>query len=162
MGKTVGRARDGAMEQAGTGFVRPGQAGVSPNTKGSVFRREGEYWTIIYRSTVLRLRDVKGLRYLAALLAHPGKRFAADDLMAAMGVGYEVSGPRAGPTPDPSAPLPTPDEHARLAVTKRIKSAVRKIDAHHPALGYHFRASIKTGYTCVYLPDPERPISWTT
>jgi tetratricopeptide (TPR) repeat protein len=41
----------------------------------AVFRREGEFWTIAYDGTLLRLRDVKGLRYLAVLLAAPGREF---------------------------------------------------------------------------------------
>lgn len=47
-----------------------------------IFRREGEYWTIRYNGTIIRLRDTKGLRYLAHLLRHPGERFAACDLVA--------------------------------------------------------------------------------
>jgi hypothetical protein len=39
---------------------------------GNVFRREGEYWTIAYGGTAIRLRDTKGLGYIACLLAHPG------------------------------------------------------------------------------------------
>jgi hypothetical protein len=40
---------------------------------GNVFRREGEYWTIAYGGTAIRLRDTKGLAYVACLLAHPGR-----------------------------------------------------------------------------------------
>lgn len=128
------------MERLG---VMPGQA---------VFRREGEYWTIVYQDTVLRLRDSRGLRYIAHLLRHPGTRFAARDLMQAVQL--------ENPTPDTRHPIPFPDERARLAVTKRIKAAVKNVDAHHAALAYHLRTTVKTGAYCVYLPDPERPIVW--
>jgi hypothetical protein len=50
-----------------------------------VFRREGEYWTVIFDGVVVRLRDAKGLRHLARLLAHPGREFHAVDLEAAQG-----------------------------------------------------------------------------
>ncbi|MEA2587772.1 MAG: hypothetical protein QOH66_699 [Actinomycetota bacterium] len=40
-------------------------------TSGSVFRCEGEYWTISYAGRTARLKDAKGLRYLAQLLARP-------------------------------------------------------------------------------------------
>jgi hypothetical protein len=36
------------------------------------FAREGDYWTISYAGETMRLRDVKGLRYLAPMLAAPG------------------------------------------------------------------------------------------
>jgi hypothetical protein len=36
------------------------------------FFREGEFWTIAYAGKTMRLRDVKGLRYLATLLGAPG------------------------------------------------------------------------------------------
>jgi hypothetical protein len=47
----------------------------------NVFRKEGEYWTISYRGAVVRLKDVKGLRYLAHLLHHPDREFHVVDLM---------------------------------------------------------------------------------
>src|SRR5215471_17178160 len=47
------------------------------------FRREGEYWTVRYEGSVARLKDAKGLRYLARLLADPGREFHATDLEAA-------------------------------------------------------------------------------
>lgn len=46
----------------------------------SVFRREGEYWTLGYAGEVLRLKDVKGLRCLAHMLRHPAQEFHALDL----------------------------------------------------------------------------------
>jgi hypothetical protein len=38
-----------------------------------VFRREGDFWTVAYRGEVFRLRDVRGLGYIAYLLGHPGE-----------------------------------------------------------------------------------------
>ena len=37
-----------------------------------VFRREGDYWSVAFEGHTVRLRDLKGLRYLARLLADPG------------------------------------------------------------------------------------------
>jgi hypothetical protein len=48
-----------------------------PASRVIVFRREGEFWTIADGGTVARLRDAKGLRYLARLLGHPGREFYA-------------------------------------------------------------------------------------
>jgi adenylate cyclase len=45
------------------------------------FCREGEYWTIRFDDTSFRLRDSKGLRYIARLLGHPEQEFHALDLV---------------------------------------------------------------------------------
>jgi len=45
-----------------------------------IFRREGEYWTIAYEGTVIRLRHSKGLAYIAHLMAHAGREFHVTDL----------------------------------------------------------------------------------
>jgi tetratricopeptide (TPR) repeat protein len=47
---------------------------------GVLVRREGEYWVIAYEGDEFRLRDSKGLRYLAELLASPGYEVAARSL----------------------------------------------------------------------------------
>ena len=39
----------------------------------AVCRQEGDYWTLAYHGTVCRLKDIKGLHYLAYLLARPGE-----------------------------------------------------------------------------------------
>jgi len=54
--------------------------GVAAGTRGNTFRREGEYWTVVYDGSLVRLRDSKGLHYLAALLANPGREFHVIDL----------------------------------------------------------------------------------
>jgi hypothetical protein len=46
----------------------------------NVIRREGDHWMLAFEGRVLRLRDCKGLQYLAALLLHPGREFHAVDL----------------------------------------------------------------------------------
>jgi tetratricopeptide (TPR) repeat protein len=49
----------------------------------STFRREGEYFSIVFDGHAFRLRDAKGLRYLARLLASPGQEIHALELVAA-------------------------------------------------------------------------------
>jgi AAA ATPase domain len=61
------------------GGVRRGAAKV---LRPSVFRREGEYWAIAYEGDAFRLKDSKGLRYLARLLAEGGRELHALDLVA--------------------------------------------------------------------------------
>jgi tetratricopeptide (TPR) repeat protein len=48
-----------------------------------VFRREGDYWSLSFEGSTVRVRDLKGMRYLARLLADPGREFHVLDLVAA-------------------------------------------------------------------------------
>lgn len=52
-------------------------------------------------------------------------------------------------------------ERARLAVTKAIRYAIRKVERAHPRLGRILAVTVKTGTSCRYEPDPQRPIRWT-
>jgi len=58
----------------------------SPN----LVRKEGEYWTIAYEGTLLRLREGKGLDYLACLLRHPRQEFHVADLVLMGRRGHEA------------------------------------------------------------------------
>jgi pimeloyl-ACP methyl ester carboxylesterase len=49
-------------------------------SSGALFMREGEYWTITYAAETFRLRDARGLKYIAQLLRHPGREFHANEL----------------------------------------------------------------------------------
>lgn len=51
-----------------------------------------------------------------------------------------------------------PSERARKAVSARIRSSLKKIEAVHPALHDHLAASISTGMFCSYRPDT--PLDW--
>lgn len=57
-------------------------------------------------------------------------------------------------------PGATPAERARLAVTKRIKDALKKITLVSPDLGDSLSRSIRTGYYCSYVADRTNPIAW--
>ena len=69
-----------------TRSARPGSAGARrrgaerPCRKKGVFRKEGEYWTVGYGGKSFRLKDSKGLGYLAHLLRHPATEFHVLDL----------------------------------------------------------------------------------
>jgi tetratricopeptide (TPR) repeat protein len=71
--------------QAGkTAPMQPARAGAADaGDSGNLFHREGEYWAVRYEGSVALLKDAKGLRYLARLLADPGREFHAADLEAA-------------------------------------------------------------------------------
>jgi predicted ATPase len=49
-------------------------------------------------------------------------------------------------------------ERARSAVTWRIRSAISRVEAVHPALGRHLKNSVRTGTFCAY--EPEQPVDW--
>jgi hypothetical protein len=46
----------------------------------AIFRKEGEYWTVGCGGNTFRLKDTKGLGYLAHLLRHPAVEFHVLDL----------------------------------------------------------------------------------
>jgi hypothetical protein len=92
------RQADELLDQALAGASTMGMAGVAeeiqalraagevaPEVAASTFRQEGEYWTIAYDGSVVRLKDTKGLRHLARLLAHPARELLAVDLETADG-----------------------------------------------------------------------------
>ena len=56
------------------------------SARKGIFRKEGEYWTIGYGANVFRLKDSKGLAYLAYLLRNPGAEFHALDVVGGIAV----------------------------------------------------------------------------
>jgi tetratricopeptide (TPR) repeat protein len=60
-----------------------GKGGPAPSgryAQTGVFRKESEYWTVGYGGNSFRLKDTKGLGYLAHLLRHPAVEFHVLDL----------------------------------------------------------------------------------
>jgi non-specific serine/threonine protein kinase len=73
---------DEAIERAPSAPTTPAsETGVSFGSQNA-FAREGEFWSLSYDGVVARLRDSKGLRDIARLLAAPGREAAAVDLAA--------------------------------------------------------------------------------
>ena len=63
--------------------VPPDARDDQPTGTDNVFRREGDYWLVIFEEHTVRVRDLKGMRYLARLLADPGREYHVLDLVAA-------------------------------------------------------------------------------
>ena len=61
----------------------------------AIFSREGDYWTIAYEGKTARLKDAKGLHYIAHLIAHPGEEIRALDLVTRIGGGGEETAEKA-------------------------------------------------------------------
>jgi hypothetical protein len=69
-------------QSARSGSADPGDPGPSVGSvQKGVFRKEGEYWTVGYGREAFRLKDTKGLGYLAHLLRHPAAEFHVLDLV---------------------------------------------------------------------------------
>jgi hypothetical protein len=133
LGMTVFAERAGdALARAGGGG-HPGQA--PPRAAGaadgvaswSVCRREDEYWLIAFAGQAFRLKDVRGLHYLAYLLRNPGREFHVLDLAAA-GQQARAGGPRTSLARDDGlrpARLsdigPVLDERAKAAYRARLR-----------------------------------------
>ena len=235
LGQEIERLREVAASPAGAGGRRESTvraAGGGPH----VFRREGDYWTVVDGGCLVRLRDGKGLRLLARLLAEPGREFHVVELEGEQHRREQHRGVRAGsawgggPRSGVAELAVRPDlgdagelldsqakaeykarltdlraelaeaerfhdparaariteeidflarelaravglggrdrragshaERARLNVTRAIKAALASLERHHPALGQHLRATIRTGTYCSYSPDPRVLIAW--
>ena len=86
------------------------EAAVGTTADTNVFRREGDYWSVVFEGQTVRVRDLKGMRYLAHLLAHPGREFHVLDLVGA-GTGH----------PLPPEVMPEIlDERAKAAYRRRL------------------------------------------
>jgi tetratricopeptide (TPR) repeat protein len=93
---TSAAPRPGATGGGPLAQTVPGTVGVAPaSVDRGVFRRDGDYWSIGYQGDTRHLRDLRGLHYLARLLAEPGREFHAADLVAwEVDVGRARRGPK--------------------------------------------------------------------
>jgi predicted ATPase/tetratricopeptide (TPR) repeat protein len=58
-------------------------AAVAPTKQEAALRRDGEVWEVSYQGVTVRVRDVRGLRYLAQLVVRPGHEFHVRELLGA-------------------------------------------------------------------------------
>ena len=120
---------------------RPRSATASRETAGgeAVFRNEGDFWTIGYLDHSLRLRDMRGLHYIAYLLEHPNERFHVRDLVAIVGgdaLSATTAKPRIHPERRDAAPMldhkAKADYRARLSELRAdLDEAERMNDGGH-------------------------------
>jgi tetratricopeptide (TPR) repeat protein len=73
------RARGGG--RSAPAVAPPARRAGAP--RACTFRQEGAFWTVAWDEAVVRLKDTRGLRYLAHLLARPGQEVHVLDLVAA-------------------------------------------------------------------------------
>ncbi len=84
-------------------------------SEDSVFRREGDYWTIIYQGQVARLKATRGLYFLAALLRNPGREFHVSELLMRL-----VESP---------VPVVAAEQHTELQKVNTLHAAGLTLDA---------------------------------
>lgn len=204
----------------------PAREDGPPAATAATLRREGEIWAFVFDGRPVRVKDAKGVRHLATLLAHPRREFHVLDL-ARGGASWSGSGSTdhadrlvvradpfgdAGEVLDPEAKeayrarireldeeiedaeawsdpersarareereqlvqqlasavglggrdraVSGASERARWSVSRTIRSAIRRIGEHHPALADHLEHAVRTGTFCTYEPDPALPLTW--
>jgi hypothetical protein len=82
-GRAAGLLAEAGRLSEDLGIVSEAPA-AAVSSREARFAREGEFWTIAYDGQTMRLRDVKGLRYIAFLLAAPGSELHVLELVAAV------------------------------------------------------------------------------
>lgn len=95
-------------------------ADTSARPESCVFRAEGDLRTVAFDGVEVRLRDLKGMRYLARLLAEPGREFHVLDLVAGER--------RVGPCPPEGDLGPALDATATDAYRRRLRDIEEDID----------------------------------
>jgi eukaryotic-like serine/threonine-protein kinase len=104
--------------------------GGAPGVVGreAAFRREGQYWTISYAGEMTRLHDLKGIRYIAALLAVPGREVHVLELATA-GAGGAVGARAEGlPASRGEAAAPVLDPQAKEAYRSRLSELAEDLE----------------------------------
>src|SRR5262249_18473779 len=129
-GTEATRGRTDAGAQAARDHLAPRDG---DRDGSNVFRRDGDVWTLAFRGRSVPVRDAKGLRDLAVLLAVPGREVAATEL--AVGVASAAGG-ATGPAPAIAAlgADPVLDDRARAAYRARLAELdgeLAEADAHH-------------------------------
>src|SRR5262245_18571018 len=87
-----------------------GEPGAPTTLTRASLLRHGDYWTVEHDGAVCRLKDAKGLGYLARLLAEPGREFHVLDL-----VTTAAGAPESAAGVPPSGPGPALDARAKVA-----------------------------------------------
>jgi hypothetical protein len=108
----------------------------SPQAESKVtgaFRKEGEFWTISYLATTFRLKDAKGLHYIAYLLARPGERIHVHDLIEAVegSTASQRINAESGDLEivrEIGGPVPTIDARARSEYRGRLRDLHAELD----------------------------------
>lgn len=103
-------------------------AGIKPEPERCTFSREADMRTVTYAGTTVRLKDLKGMRYLERLLAEPGREFHVLDLVSAERGALPVEPPAEDLHIDAQAGLEVFDSKAREAYRQRLAETEADIE----------------------------------
>jgi hypothetical protein len=79
-----GKTRQADLEREAAEAILEGiEAAEQSHPAENVIRRDGDYWSVVFDGRTVRIRDLKGVRYLARLLAFPDRELHVLDLVAA-------------------------------------------------------------------------------
>jgi hypothetical protein len=107
----------------------PGPTGAAPPP--NVFRVEGDTRTVAFDGTTVLLRDLKGMRYLARLLAEPGREFHVLDLVAVeegIGLAPQAAATQGLARTDGGDAGPVLDAQAKEAYRRRLREVDEDIE----------------------------------
>ena len=102
-----------------------------PERGPNVFHQQGDYWSVSFDGHTVAVRDLKGLHYLARLLADPGREFHVLDLVASGGDPDASLAVTTDPELTPSAwgdSGPLLDAHAKNAYRRRLAEIDEDLD----------------------------------
>lgn len=139
---------------------------------------DGGWWTVGDGTTRSRLRDTKGLRYLAELVAHPHvQRHVLELVDVVEGTPTDASLQHrqlgdAGEVLDAAAKASyrlggrdqwaaSVAERARLNVTRALRTAIARVADVNPSAAGVLDRRIRTRAFCAYEPAPEDDVVWT-
>jgi hypothetical protein len=91
--RAIGNEERAALEQQAArttldhleDVAEPGRSAGAPPRHSNVFRREGDYWTVVFEGHAAHVRDIKGMHYLARTLAAPCRELHVVDLVVSEG-----------------------------------------------------------------------------
>ncbi|MGH2793276.1 MAG: ATP-binding protein [Actinomycetota bacterium] len=96
------------------------QVPIAMGDSTDLFVREGEYWSVVHDGKPIKLRDSKGMVYIARLLANPGREVHALDLIGS-DVPAAVRGRDDDLSIDPGNGIPMLDEEAKRVYRARLR-----------------------------------------
>ncbi len=99
----------------------------------------GTEWCVGADGHTHLITAMPGLQHLRALLHNPGRDLSAAELDESNG---------------------SHDPRQRIMVRQAIAMALSRLDMVDPGLAEELRATVRTGLTCRYDPDPLRPTAW--
>lgn len=88
--------------------------------------REGDYWAISFRNSLVRIKHLRGFEYIETLIGNPGREFYALNLIGSGEPGYSQESKHSHGS---SRTLGDPDESGELSVVSDLGDAGAMLDA---------------------------------